>query len=135
MQVPVVAIIDDDHSMRAATNCLLRSLGYRTHTFASAVEFLKSDHVDETSCVIADVQMPQVSGIELQSRLRARGRDLPIIFITAYPDDKIRARALEAGAVCFLDKPFDGDMLIRCLDMAMAPPSASRVLQDRPHRT
>ncbi len=126
MQVPVVAIIDDDHSMRAATTCLIRSLGYVTHTFASAEQFLKSDYVDETSCVIADVQMPHVSGIELQSRLRARGIDTPIIFITAYPDEKIRARALDAGAVCFLDKPFDGDMLIRCLDMALEPARASQ---------
>ncbi len=89
MQVPVVAIIDDDHSMRAATTCLIKSLGYITHTFASAEQFLKSDYVDATSCVIADVQMPHVSGIELQSRLRARGIDTPIIFITAYPDEKI----------------------------------------------
>ena len=73
--------------------------------------------------MIADVQMPHIGGIELQSRLRARGLDTPIIFITAYPDAKVRARALDGGAVCFLDKPFDGDMLIRCLDMALAPAS------------
>ncbi len=121
MQVPVVAVIDDDHSMRAATTCLIKSLGYITHTFSSAEQFLKSEFVDGTSCVIADVQMPHVSGIELQNRLRARGLNTPIIFITAYPDAKVRARALDGGAVCCLDKPFDGDMLIRCLDMALAP--------------
>jgi CheY-like chemotaxis protein len=95
----MLSIIDDDESVRAATQCLLRSLGYVTHTFASAEEFLLSPYVSETSCVIADVHMPKMSGLELQSRLRAKGHRTPIIFMTAFPEEKLRARALQGGAV------------------------------------
>ncbi len=118
-QVPVISIIDDDASVRAATNRLVRSLGYIACTFASADEFLRSPHVDTTSCVIADIQMPGMSGVELQDLLRAQGRRLPIIFITAFPDENVRARALDAGAVCFLSKPFDGATLVKYLDVAL----------------
>jgi FixJ family two-component response regulator len=122
-QVPVVSIIDDDESVRAATQCLVRSMGYAARTFASAEEFLRSPYVSETSCVIADVQMPTMSGLELQSRLRADGNDTPIIFITAFPEEKLRTRALEGGAVGFLSKPFDGQVLIDCLTTALAAES------------
>ena len=118
-QAPVISIIDDDASVRAATNRLVRSLGYIAHTFASADEFLRSAHLNDTSCVIADVQMPRMSGVELQGVLIAQGISLPIIFITAYPEENIRARAMAAGAVCFLTKPFDGLTLIKCLDKAL----------------
>ena len=97
-RVPVVSIIDYDASIRVATNRLVRSLGYIAHTFSSADEFLRSSHVNDTSCVIADVQMPGMSGVELQSLLLAQGRRMPIIFITAFPEESTRARALEAGA-------------------------------------
>jgi FixJ family two-component response regulator len=117
--VPVVSIIDDDASIRVATNRLVRSLGYVAHAFSSAEEFLTSSEADTTSCMIADVQMPGMSGIELQNLLLAQGRRLPIIFITAYPEESIRTRALAAGAVCFLTKPFDGPTLIRHLDAAL----------------
>jgi len=117
--VPVVSIIDDDASIRVATNRLVRSLGYVAHAFSSAEEFLTSSEADTTSCIIADVQMPGMSGIELQNLLLAQGRRLPIIFITAYPEESIRTRALAAGAVCFLTKPFDGPTLIRHLDAAL----------------
>ncbi|MFZ2020015.1 MAG: response regulator [Methyloceanibacter sp.] len=120
-KVPVVSIIDDDESVRAATQCLVRSLGLKTRTFASAEEFLLSPYVTETSCVIADVQMAKMSGLELQSRLRACGNDLPMIFITAFPDERLKLRALEDGAVCFLSKPFDGQVLIDCLSKALTP--------------
>jgi FixJ family two-component response regulator len=97
----------------------VRSLGYATHTFASADEFLRSPQADITSCVIADIQMPGMSGVELQDLLRAQGRRLPFIFITAFPDERLRARALDAGAVCFLTKPFEGATLVKYLDVAL----------------
>jgi FixJ family two-component response regulator len=117
--IPVISIIDDDASVRVATNNLIRSLGYTVHTFASAEEFLRSAHLDETSCVIADIQMPAMSGVELQSLLAAQGYRLPFIFVTAYPEETLRGRALKAGAICFLTKPFDGPTLIECLGAAL----------------
>ena len=118
-QIPVISIIDDDASVRVATHNLIRSLGYTVHTFASADEFLRSPDLNDTSCVIADVQMPAMSGIELQSLLTARGQLLPFIFITAFPEETIRARAVKAGAIGFLSKPFDGPTLIKCLRAAL----------------
>lgn len=118
-QAPVISIIDDDLSVRDATNGLVRSLGYVARSFASAEEFLRSDWTNDCSCVITDVQMPGMSGIELQSVLVAGGRHVPMIFMTAFPDEDIRARALEAGAICFLIKPFDGASLVSCLERAL----------------
>jgi FixJ family two-component response regulator len=118
-ELPVISIIDDDASVRIATDRLVRSLGYVTHTFASADEFLRSPQVDTTSCVIADVQMPGMSGLELQDLLRAQGRRLPIVFITAFPEENVRARAIAAGAIGFLTKPFDGATLIKSLEAAL----------------
>jgi FixJ family two-component response regulator len=118
-QVPVISIIDDDASVRLATSRLVRSLGYITHAFASADEFLRSPQVNATACVIADVHMPGMDGVELQSRLRAQGSRLPFIFITAFPNERVRARALDGGAVCLLTKPFDAATLIKCLDVAL----------------
>ena len=115
----MISIIDDDVSVRVATSRLVRSLGYLAHAFASADDFLKSQHVNDTWCVIADVQMPGITGIELQSILHDLGCSVPIIFITAFPEESIRARALEAGAVDFLSKPFDGTKLIECIDSAL----------------
>jgi FixJ family two-component response regulator len=118
--LPVISIIDDDTSVRIATDNLLRSLGHTVHTFASAEEFLQSVHFDDTSCVIADVQMPVMSGVELQALLLSQGHRVPFIFITAFPEATIRARALRAGATCFLTKPFDRITLIKCLEKALA---------------
>jgi len=118
-QVPVISIIDDDVSVRVATSRLVRSLGYLAHTFASADDFLKSQHANDTWCVVADVQMPGMTGIELQSLLHAQGRSVPIIFITAFPEESVRARALKAGAVAFLSKPFNGPILIESIDRAL----------------
>jgi FixJ family two-component response regulator len=117
--IPVISIIDDDESVRAATNRLVRSLGFVALTFACADEFLRSPRLNDTSCVIADVQMPGMSGIELQSALIASGKVIPIIFITAFPDERIRTRAMEAGAVGFLSKPFKGSILIQYIDDAL----------------
>jgi FixJ family two-component response regulator len=118
-KAPVISIVDDDASVRAATNNLVRSHGYCAHTFASAEEFLHSAYLNDTSCVIADVQMPAISGIELLLLLRIRGHRVPVIFITAFPTEELRARALKAGAADFLAKPFDGAVLINCLDTSL----------------
>ena len=115
----MISIIDDDESVRAATRNLVRSLGFTAFTFASAEDFLQSPRASDSSCVITDVQMPGLSGVELQSRLLAQGQRTPIIFITAFPDKSIEARAMKAGAICFLSKPFDGSTLIKCLDRAL----------------
>jgi FixJ family two-component response regulator len=117
--LPVISVIDDDASVRAATNNLLRSYGYPVHTFASAQEFLRSAHLNDTSCVIADVQMPVISGLDLLTHMRTEGYNAPFIFITAFPDESVRARALKSGAICFLAKPFAGPTLITCLETAL----------------
>jgi FixJ family two-component response regulator len=117
--MPVISIIDDDASVRLATNNLVRSVGYITHTFASAKEFLLSTDLNDTCCIIVDVQMPEMTGIELQSLLRSRGSCVPFIFITAFPEERIRAQALKAGATCFLTKPFAGTTLIKYLEAAL----------------
>jgi FixJ family two-component response regulator len=117
--VPVISVIDDDASVRIAMNNLVRSLGYIVHVFASAEAFLQSVQLNNTWCVIADVRMPAMSGVELQSRLRIQGNHVPFVFITAVPEESVRARALEDGAICFLTKPFDEDALINCLARAV----------------
>jgi FixJ family two-component response regulator len=116
---PLVAIIDDDESVRATTDSLVRSLGYLVHTFASAEEFLQESRLDDFACIMADVQMPGMSGVQLQDRLRAMGCGVPFIFFTAFPDEETRARALAAGAICYLTKPFGGDGLIHWLQVAL----------------
>jgi FixJ family two-component response regulator len=118
-KVPVISIVDDDASVREATQCLIRSLGYDAATFASAEEFLQSARINDTACLITDLQMGGVSGAELQSRLIADGYRMPVIFVTAFPEDRVRARVLEAGAVGFLSKPFKDECLIGCLERAL----------------
>jgi len=118
-KLPVIAIIDDDASVRASTSSLVRSHGYTVFTFASAEEFLKSERLDGMSCVISDVRMPSMSGVELQTHLLSRGRHVPFIFITAFPEEGTFARAMKAGAIGFLTKPFDGPSLIACLNTAL----------------
>src|ERR1700676_5676646 len=118
-KLPLVAIIDDDAAVRATTDSLVRSLGYFVYTFASAEEFLRSNRLDDLSCVIADVQMPGMSGVELQAHLLAQGNRIPFIFFTAFPDDQIRAQALKAGAICYLTKAFDWDSLVQGLQVAL----------------
>jgi FixJ family two-component response regulator len=115
----MISVIDDDASVRAATNNLLGSHGYPVQTFASAEEFLQSAQLSASACVIADVQMPAMSGLDLLMHVRALGHKAPFIFITAFPDDGIRARALKAGAICFLAKPFAGPVLINCVETAL----------------
>jgi FixJ family two-component response regulator len=118
-KLPLIAIVDDDASVRDSTDSLVRSLGYVVSTFASAEEFLRSSDLDDLSCVIADVQMPGMSGVELQAHLLTQGNRLPFIFLTAFPDERIRAQALRAGAICYLTKPLDVDNLIEGLQAAL----------------
>ena len=116
---PMISIIDDDESVRVATESLVRSLGLTARTFESAEAFLESPLVGRTACVITDVQMPGMSGVELQSVLRAKGDTTPLIFITAFPEERIRRQVDAAGAIGFLAKPFDGSAMIDCIDRAL----------------
>jgi FixJ family two-component response regulator len=125
----IISIVDDDASVRASMNNFLRSLGYGVHTFGSAEEFLGSARLNDTSCVISDVQMSPMNGLELLANMRVRGYALPFIFITAFPDESIRARAPKAGAACFLAKPFAMPNLITCLEAAL--PQRGGVATDR----
>jgi FixJ family two-component response regulator len=116
----LISIVDDDESVREATKGLMKSLGFTAETFPSAADFLTSHHRRRTACLIADVNMPGMTGPELHRRLIASGDTIPTILITAYPDDNVRARALSAGAICYLRKPFDeGDLLV-CVHSAVA---------------
>ena len=117
--VSVIAVIDDDASVRVATDNLLSSHGYLVDTFVSAEEFLQSARSNDSSCVIADVQMSAMSGLDLLDHMRAQGYAVPFILITAFPQESARARALKAGAICFLAKPFAGPALINCLEAAL----------------
>ena len=122
----MIAIVDDDEGVCQATKSLLRSLGYRVATFTAAEEFLNSGQLHETSCLITDVQMPGMSGIELQARLKAEGHRIPVIVITAFPDDSVRDRAIQQGASGFLTKPFSQESLTACLDRALKADQGSR---------
>ena len=117
---PVIAIVDDDESFRQATISFIRSLGYSAAAFPSADAFINSNVVENTDCLISDIQMPGMSGIELQSHLIAQGHRVPIIFVTAFPETKARGHALRAGAIGFLGKPFDDENLISYLNKALA---------------
>lgn len=116
---PLVSVIDDDESVREAVAGLIRWLGVRVNTFSSAIEFLGSPELRDSSCIIADVQMPLMTGIELHGRLKALGYDVPTILITAYPDEQARALALADGIICYLRKPFATDALIDCVRSAL----------------
>jgi FixJ family two-component response regulator len=114
----IISVVEDDASVRTSMDNLLRSLGYVVHTFGSAEEFLGSACLNDTSCVISDVQMSPMNGFELLANVRIRGYAAPFIFITAYPDESVRACAVEAGSA-FLAKPFAMPKLITCLDAVL----------------
>jgi len=118
---PLISIVDDDDLSRTAVEKLVRSRGFATCTFASAELYLQSPFLNKTRCLIADVQMPNMNGLQLQAHLSLQGLDIPIIFLTAYPDEAVKAQALRAGAVCFLRKGFDigGERLFDCLREAL----------------
>lgn len=115
----MISIVDDDPSLREAMLGLVRSLGFDAVTFPSAEDFLQSEQIDETTCLITDVQMPGLTGVELQSHLISRGSAVPIIFVTASPERRIEAQVRSAGAVGFLNKPFDDEALVECLNQAL----------------
>ena len=116
---PLISIVDDDESMREAIKGLMKSLGYTVEAIASAQEFLDSRNVCRTSCLISDMQMPGMTGLELYQRLSTSGKRVPTILITAYPDDLVRERALSAGVVGYLSKPFEEDDLLACVRSAL----------------
>jgi FixJ family two-component response regulator len=122
----LISVIDDDESIRRTTTLLIESFGFRAAAFASAESFLKSGQLHDTSCLILDVRMPNMNGLELQSELAATGHDIPIIFITAYADKGSRGRAMQAGAVAFLDKPFSDEQLLQTVRSALWHDNSSR---------
>jgi|SRR5215467_16154123 len=115
----LISIADDDALARDGIKELVESLGYKARTFVSAEHFLESDVIAETACLITDLQMSGLNGLELQEALRSQGCCVPVILITAFPNDKHRNRALESGALGFLSKPFDEGSLIHCLTAAI----------------
>ena len=122
-KIPTISIIDDDESIRNAVESLIAARGFVAVTFASAEAFLQSDDVLRTSCLITDIQLPGMSGLDLQDHLRARGYQVPVIFITAFPEENFRRRAEAGGAVAFLAKPFDSRTLIERITEALGPDS------------
>ena len=116
----LVAIVDDDASMRAAIEDLLGSVGIKAKSFASAEEFLSSGLKDQIGCLISDIRMPGMSGLELQAKLVAEGNQVPIIFITAHGNSRMRTQALNSGAIEFLGKPFDDERLLGSVRAALA---------------
>jgi FixJ family two-component response regulator len=115
----IISVVDDDASLRTATVRLLRSMGFATHAFASAEEYLLSPRLHDTTCLITDVQMPGMSGVKLQEHLITHGHTTPMIFITAFPEARMRQQTLNAGAIGFLSKPFDESRLLECVEQAL----------------
>jgi FixJ family two-component response regulator len=115
----MVAVVDDDESYRAAVQRLLKSAGVPVRSFASAEDFLKSGQQHETGCLIADIRMPRMSGLDLQAKLKAEHCPIPIIFITAHGDEEMQLQAMRSGTVKFLAKPFDGAILLESVRVAL----------------
>ena len=125
-EAPLIAIVDDDELARDGIRELIESLGYAAATFTSAENFLQSALIARATCLITDLQMPGQSGLELQEALRSRGYQMPVILVTAYPNENYRTRALSNGAVGFLSKPFDERWLMECLTDAIKIASQGR---------
>ena len=115
----IVSVVDDDESVRESLPDLLRELGFAAHAFSSAEEFLASDYVDQTRCLVLDIAMPGMTGPDLQRELKLRRKEIPIVFITAHRDETVRPRALEQGAVECLFKPFSEQALLEALNAAL----------------
>jgi FixJ family two-component response regulator len=115
----MVSVIEDDESYRVAVQRLLKSAGFPVQSFGSAEAFLNSGQQNETGCLIADIRMPGMSGLELQSKLNSDHCAIPTIFITAHGDEKMRLQAMRGGAVKFLTKPFDGEILLEAVRVAL----------------
>ena len=116
---PLIAIVDDDASVCDSISSLIRSAGYRSEVFTSAEAFLVSDDIRDTDCLVLDVRLPGLSGLDLQRRLSGLKLSIPIIFITAHADDRVLAKALEQGALAFLSKPFSGEALLAVIQSAL----------------
>ena len=121
--VPVIAVVDDDPAIREAMDDLIMSFGYECRLFVSAEQFLESKQQADIDCIVVDVKMPGLSGIELQSELNRRGNHPPMIFVTSYRDERTRNAALNGGALAFLGKPVNIVSLIGCLESVLARPS------------
>jgi FixJ family two-component response regulator len=115
----LISVVDDDASIRVALDDLLQSLGYDVQTFGSARQFLQSDRLSDSACVISDVTMPEMNGVELFEELQRQGNQTPFIFITAFPKESLARQALRAGAASFLIKPFKKDELVECIENAL----------------
>jgi FixJ family two-component response regulator len=118
-KVPIIAVVDDDEAVRLGLSSLIRSLGCVVRTFASGEDLLQSPHCGDISCIVSDIQMPDMSGLELHARLLAANTPIPTILITGYPDNEARKRALDAGVLCYLKKPLAYDELIACLQTVL----------------
>jgi len=118
-ETALISIVDDDESMREAIQSLLRSVGFRAKTFASGEQFLQSDQIENTACLILDVRMPGMSGLDLQRRLMATQCRIPIVFVTAHGEEEALSRALQEGAVDFLLKPFSEEALLNAIQVAL----------------
>jgi FixJ family two-component response regulator len=117
--VSLISVVDDDQSVREATTSLLKSNGFRAEVFSSAEDFLASRYLNETKCLVLDVQMPGMNGLELQRRLTYENRSIPIIFISAHINQEVRKQAARSGAVDFLPKPFSEEALLRAIRTAL----------------
>jgi FixJ family two-component response regulator len=122
---PLISIVDDDETVRATTMDLITSMGFAAKAFPHADDFLKSDVLHNTNCLIADMRMPGITGLELHSRLVESGNNIPTILITAFPDERDRARARQSGVRCYLVKPFEDDDLLKCVLSALGPAQAN----------
>jgi FixJ family two-component response regulator len=133
----IISIVDDDASVRVAMESLVRSLGFVAFVFESADDFLRSPRVDDSACLITDVQMPGMNGLDLQDRLITRGCGIPIIFITAFLEPSIRSRAQAGGALACLEKPFHCETVVKLLRQALAVHSrrSSAQLAEKPGKT
>ena len=116
---PTVLVVDDDASVRKSLQRLLRSAGFSAQVFATGVELLSHDPFDGPCCLVLDVQMPEMSGLEVQRHLAASGSHIPIVFITAHTDTQVRDRAMQAGAAAFLEKPFHDQTLLDAVEAAL----------------
>jgi FixJ family two-component response regulator len=116
---PIVAIVDDDQAVGNAIEVLMRSIGLTAQAFSSGEEFLRSPELSRTGCLVVDFDMPRMNGLELHNNLSRSGKSIPTVLITAYPSDDIRARALQAGILCYLPKPFDEGELLNCIKTAL----------------
>ena len=116
---PIVAIVDDDNAVGNAIEVLMRSIGLVAKAFSSGEEFLCSPELSRTGCLVVDFDMPKMSGLDLHNNLSRLGKEIPTVMITGYPSDDIRARALQAGVICYLPKPFDESDLLNCIQNAL----------------